>query len=66
MAPGTRTLNGPTLTDVYAGLPRNLNTELADKTAARPKAVFCPKTTAKLRPNTKPKSAGVRHLTVTW
>jgi hypothetical protein len=63
MALGTRTPSEWTLNDVYAGLPRNLNTELADKTAAKPKAVFCPKTTAKLRPNTKPKSAGARHLT---
>jgi hypothetical protein len=41
MALGTRAPNERNLTDVYAGLPRNLNTELADKTAARSKAVFC-------------------------
>ena len=64
MAPGTRTPNGRKLTNECAGLPRDLNTERAAKTAARPAAVFCPITTAKPRPNTKPKTAGARHLTL--
>src|SRR5690554_3816938 len=63
MAPGTRTPNGRMMSGIYAGLPRNLNTELAAKTDARPAAVFCLETTAKLRPNTKPKSDEARHLT---
>jgi len=63
MALGTRTPNEPKPTDFYAGLPRDLNSELATKTAARLAAVFCPKTTAKTRPTTKPKNAGARHLT---
>jgi hypothetical protein len=63
MALGTRTPNERNLSDVYAGLPRDLNAELATKTAAKLAAVFCPKTTAKPRPNTKPKNAGARHLT---
>src|SRR5690554_3619139 len=64
MAPGTRTPNGRMMSGIYAGLPRNLNTELAAKTDARPAAVFCLETTAKLRPNTKPKSDEARHLTL--
>src|SRR5690554_352275 len=63
MAPGTRTPNGRMMSGIYAGLPRNLNTELAAKTGARPAAVFCLETTAKLRPNTKPKSDEARHIT---
>jgi hypothetical protein len=63
MALGTRAPNERKLNDVYAGWPRDPNTELAAKTAAKPRAVFCPKTTAKLRPNTKPKNAGAWHLT---
>jgi hypothetical protein len=41
MALGTRTPNEPKFTDVYAGLPRDLNTELATKITTRPAAVFC-------------------------
>jgi hypothetical protein len=41
MALGNRALNERKLTDVYAGLPRNLNTELAAKTVAKLAAVFC-------------------------
>ena len=52
------------MSGIYAGLPRNLNTELAAKTDARPAAVFYLETTAKLRPNTKPKSDEARHLTL--
>jgi len=63
MALGTRTPNGRMMSGIYAGLPRNLNTELAAKTGARPAAVFCLETTAKLRPNTKPKSDEARHIT---
>ncbi len=51
MAPGTRTPNVRKLPDDCAGLPRDLNTRLAAKTVARPKAVFCllasPETAAK-------------------
>ena len=64
MALGTRTPNGRMMSGIYAGLPRNLNTELAAKTGARPAAVFCLETTAKLRPNTKPKSDEARHITL--
>ncbi len=63
MAPGTRTPNARKLPDEYAGLPRDLNTERAAKTAARPPAVFCPKTAAKPRPNTAPKNTTARPLT---
>jgi len=63
MAPGTRTLHGQTMQEIYAGLPRNLNTELAAKTGARPAAVFCLETTAKLRPNTNLKSDEAKHIT---
>ena len=45
MALGTRTLNKRKQPDVYAGWPRDPNTELAAKTVAKPRAVFCPKTT---------------------
>ncbi len=38
-------------------------TELPAKTDCRLAAVFCPKTTAKPRPNTKPKSDEARHIT---
>lgn len=57
MALGTRTLNVRKLTDVCAGLHRDLNTKLAATTDTKPRAVFCLKTTAKPRPNTKPKNA---------
>ena len=43
MALGTRTLNKRKLHDVYAGWPRDPDTELAAKNAARPWAVFCQK-----------------------
>ena len=39
-------------------------TELPAKTDCRLAAVFCPKTTAKPRPNTKPKSDEARHITL--
>ena len=64
MALGTRAPSARKLPDVYAGLPRDPNTRLAAKTATRLAAVFGPKTTAKLRPNTKPKSTRARHLTL--
>ena len=49
MALGNRALNERKLTDVYAGLPRNLNTELAAKTVARLKVVFSLQATPKAR-----------------
>jgi hypothetical protein len=63
MALGTRAPNEPKQTDVYAELPRDLNTRLATKTVAGLKAVFCSMITAKPDPNTELKSAGARHLT---
>jgi len=48
MAPGTRTPNAPKLPDDYAGLPRDLNTELATETFAKLGAVFCLPATAKI------------------
>jgi hypothetical protein len=42
MAPGTRTPNARILPDDYAGLPRDLNTELATETVAKLGAVFLP------------------------
>ena len=63
IAPGTRTPNWRKLPYIYSGLPRNLNTELPGKTDDQLAAVFCPKPTAKLRSNTKPKSDEARHLT---
>ena len=63
MALGTRTLNKRKQPDVYAGWPRDPNTELAAKTVAKPRAVFCPKTAAKPRPNTAPKNTTARPLT---
>ena len=63
MAPGTRKPNWRKLPYIYAGLPRNLNTELPSKTHDRLAAVFCPKPTAKPRSNTQPKSDGARHIT---
>mgnify|MGYP005872271731 CR=1 FL=1 len=50
MAPGTRALNERKLTEVYAGLPRDLNTTLLAKTVAGLRAVFCPKVTTKTKP----------------
>jgi len=41
MAPGTRASNERKLTDVDGGLPRDLDTELATKTAAKLAAMFC-------------------------
>jgi hypothetical protein len=41
MALGTRAPNERKLTDVYAGLPRDLSTALAAKTVAKHAAVFC-------------------------
>jgi len=64
MALGTRAPNEPKQTDVYAELPRDLNTRLATKTVAGLKAVFCSMITAKPDPNTELKSAGARHLTL--
>ena len=48
MAPGTRTPNGRKLTNECAGLPRDPNTELAAKTVAKPRAVFCLPATAEI------------------
>ena len=64
MAPGTRAPNARNMLAECAGLPRDLNTERAAKTAARPATVFCPKTAAIPRPNTKPKNTGARPLTL--
>ena len=50
MALGTRALNGRKLIDVYAGLPRDLNTRLPIKTFAKLRAVFCPKVTTNTAP----------------
>jgi hypothetical protein len=40
MALGTRTPNERNLTDVYAGLPRDLGTELTANTVAKLRAIF--------------------------
>jgi len=47
MALGTRTLNGQKLADDYAGLPRDLTTELPTESDAILKAVFCLPTATK-------------------
>src|SRR5690554_2430751 len=62
MAPGTRTLHGQTMQEIYAGLPHNLSRELPVKTDDRLLAVFCPRPTAKPRSNTEPKSDEARHI----
>ena len=50
MAPGTRTPNERALNDVYAGLPRDLDTEFNYNTVAKLAAVFRPKITTKTAP----------------
>ena len=50
MALGTRALNERELTNVYAGLPRDRNTELATKTVTELRAVFCPQASTETAP----------------
>jgi hypothetical protein len=50
MALGTRAPNERKLTNVCAGLPRDLNTRVPTKTFTRLRAVFCPKITTKTAP----------------